>query len=69
MIDDVKDRHESKLLSVDGVTGVGIGKSEKGTLCIKIYVKKKAAEIDKSLPKKIEGFDVEIEEVGEVIAL
>ncbi len=69
MIDDVKDRHEPKLLSVDGVTGVGIGKSKKGTLCIKVYVKKKTAEIDKLVPKRIEGFDVEIEEVGEVIAL
>lgn len=69
MIDDVKNRHESKLLSIDGVTGVGIGRSKKGALCIKVYVKNKTEEIDKSIPKNIEGFDVEIEDLGEVVAL
>ena len=66
-IEDVKDRHEAKLMGTEGVVGVGIGECE-GTPCIKVFVIEKTPEVEAMIPKEIEGFKVDIEESGEIIA-
>jgi len=69
-IEAVRQRHETKLMSLDGVVGLGIGKSKSANnkLCIKVYVEAKKPKLEELVPKEIEGFAVEIEEVGEIIA-
>ncbi|MDL1955995.1 MAG: hypothetical protein LWW95_02935 [Candidatus Desulfofervidus auxilii] len=69
MIEEIKNKYESKFMAIDGVVGVGIGKTKDGVSCIKVYVKEKTTEIEKLIPNKVEGINVEIEEIGEISAL
>ena len=68
-IEDVKRRYDDQLLSKEGVVGVGIGETTIGEACIKVYIKEKSPKVEKVIPKELEGYKVEIEEVGEIKAL
>ena len=62
---EVKEKHESRLLSMPGVVGVGIGqKGGGGQSCIRIYVDRKDEDIVRRLPKRIKGFPTDVVEVG-----
>lgn len=65
----VLDRHKDDLLKIEGVVGTYIGLDENDQICIKIMVLKKTAELEKRLPKTLEGQRVVIEETGEIIPL
>lgn len=65
---EVKEKHEQNLMKNTGVNGVGVGEGYEGGLVIKVYIEKKTADMEKGLPKNIEGFEVEIEEIGEISA-
>ncbi len=67
-IEQVKEKHESKLMSIQGVEGVGIGE-ELGKPFIKVYVAKKTKSLETKIPKQMEGYPVKIEESGEFKAL
>lgn len=67
-IEEVKSKYEAELLSLEGVVGIGIGESKTGAACIKLYVAQKTPQIEKMAPQEVEGFAIEIEEVGEVKA-
>lgn len=66
----VQERHETKLLSIPGVVGVGVGLSDTVAAqpVIKVYVKKATAQLRRTLPPSLEGVDVEIVETGEIFA-
>lgn len=66
----VKERHETKLLGIPGVVGVGVGLSDTvgAQPVIKVYVKKATAQLRRTLPPSLEGVDVEIVETGEIFA-
>ncbi len=66
-IAEVKERQESKLMSIPGVVGVGIGECE-GKSCIKVYVKQKTPEQERQIPQQVEGFKVDIEATGPIEA-
>ncbi|MCK5643783.1 MAG: hypothetical protein KAJ19_23485 [Gammaproteobacteria bacterium] len=68
-IEDIKSRYEDQLLNIQGVVGVATGKISTGEIGIKVLVIKKTPELDKIIPKEIEDYKVEIEEVGVVKAL
>lgn len=68
-IEDVRSRYDDQLLSQEGVVGVGTGKTSTGEPCIKVYVIEKTPELEDTIPKELEGYTVEIEEIGEVKAL
>lgn len=51
-----------------GVVGVGIGAFD-GKPVIKVLVVKKTPELEKKIPKMVEGYLVLIEETGEIRAL
>lgn len=61
----VKDRYESELLAISGVVGVGIGECRQ-TPCIKVFVEKKDPDMERRIPKHLEGFEVDIQVTGPV---
>ncbi|WP_147094442.1 hypothetical protein [Nitrosococcus oceani] len=61
----VKERHEPWIMNFPGVVGTGIGDCQ-GTPCIKVYIKEKTPELEQQLPKRIEGFQLDIEVTGPI---
>jgi len=59
----VKDWHNSWLMSLPGVTGVGIGECGMAP-CIKVYVKQTSLEGARRIPTQLDGCKVDIEETG-----
>ena len=55
----VKRKHESRLMSMPGVVGVGIGRKE-GRDCICIYVNDDNPRILAALPRTLEEVPVEV---------
>jgi len=67
-VEEVKRRHEGRLMKIPGVVGVGIGR--KGDReCIRVYVEKDAPRIAAAVPKRLEEYDVEIVVSGPFKAL
>ena len=68
-IEDVRYRYDDQLLSQEGVVGVGTGETSTGEPCINVYVIEKTPELEDTIPKELDGYTIEIEEIGEVKAL
>ncbi len=64
-IEEVLKDHTDQLMSIPGVVGTAQGICNSKP-CIKVYVVKKTPELDKKIPKNIQGFPVSIEETGEI---
>lgn len=75
-VNEVKDRHEARLLALPGVMGVAVGASRaeagrapSGRYVIKVLVSSLKAVADdrrtQRLPESLEGVPVELEETGE----
>jgi hypothetical protein len=68
-IEDVMARHEDMLLAVPNVVGVGIGERD-GKPVIKVFVAESVPEsalaLGERVPESLEGFDVDVEAIGEV---
>jgi hypothetical protein len=62
----VKERHESRLLAIDGVTGVGVGADRLGNEAIVVYLSHPSQA--KPIPDQIEGVPVITEVTGEIDA-
>jgi hypothetical protein len=67
-IEQVQEAHTAHLMSIPGVVGTAIGELN-GKPCIKVLVTQKTAEIEKGVPKTLEGYPVVIEVTGEFKAL
>jgi hypothetical protein len=67
-IEEVLKNHTDHLMSIPGVVGTGIGEFE-GKPCIKIFVIKKTEDLEKKIPRVLEGYKVVIDETGEIKAL
>jgi hypothetical protein len=66
-IDAVLRTHDRELLAIKGVVGVYVGLLDDGkTRCLKVMVIAKTAEIEKAIPKTLEGYPVIIEVTGEI---
>jgi hypothetical protein len=63
----VLERYSTKLLSIPGVTGCGMGDCQ-GVLCIHVYVLSSHPEAKQTIPQELEGFKVEIYETEGVTA-
>ena len=63
----VKERQESKLMSIPGVAGVGIGECE-AKPCLKVYVTQQTVELERQIPQQVEGYKVDIEATGPIEA-
>jgi len=64
-ISKVKEKYSSDLMKIPLVVGVGIEKEGKKYI-VKILVSKKTKTLLEKIPKKIEGYNVKVEEVGEI---
>jgi hypothetical protein len=70
-IEAVRRKHEDDLMAYPNVNAVGIGEKA-GRPVIKVMVVRKVPESDlqpsQVLPKELEGFAVDVEEIGEISA-
>lgn len=65
-IEDVKARHESSLMSIPGVVGVGISECDNSNIpFIMVYLEKETPE-SKSIPKQLEGFKIDVAIAGPI---
>jgi hypothetical protein len=60
----VKERNEARLLAIDGVEGVAIGRDQIGRDAILVFVRDSS--VESRLPTEIEGFSVIIDVTGEI---
>ena len=67
-IDEVLKENTKAIMSIPGVVGTGQGLCE-GKPCIKVFVIKKTPDLDQKIPNTLEGYQVVIEETGEIKAL
>jgi len=65
-IDEVIRIYSDSLMAIPGVVGLYHGLSEDGRACLKVMVKQKTAELEKRIPRQIEGYPVLIDETGEI---
>ena len=70
-IEPVKRKHEEQLMRLPNVTGVGIGEKA-GKEIIKVFVTHKvplsALQPQEVIPKMLEGYETDVEEIGVVMA-
>lgn len=70
-IAEVQARHEAELFSLPNVRGVGIGERA-GKPVIKVLVERKVPASTlapgERVPESLEGFEVDVEEIGEIEA-
>jgi hypothetical protein len=60
---EVLKEHNNELMSITGVVGVAQGLCDKKP-CIKVFVIEMTAELDKKIPKNLNGYSVSVEETG-----
>jgi len=59
--------HDAELLARPGVVGVYVGiLAHEKTPCLKVMLAKKDPELERSLPKRLEGYPVVAEVTGEI---
>ena len=62
---DVLRAHDKALMAIPGVVGVYVGLLEDGrTSCLKVMAVRKTPEIERKVPKLLEGYPVVVEETG-----
>lgn len=70
-IEDVKSRYEKQLMRFPNVAGLGIGEKS-GKKVIKVFVTRKVPEATLQpgnvLPRILEGWEIDVEEIGVVRA-
>jgi hypothetical protein len=70
-IEAVKKKNEERLMRLPNVTGIGIGEKA-GKVVIKVFVTHKVAESalqpQEVVPKTLEGYEADVEEIGVVTA-
>jgi hypothetical protein len=66
-IEEVLKKYTDKLMSISGVVGTGQGLCD-GEPCIKVLLIKKTRELERKIPRELEGYKVRLEETGKVRA-
>jgi hypothetical protein len=67
-IEEVKAKHEERLLSMSGVVSVGIGRNPDGNTVIVVGLEGPRPDTVQKLPKKLEGYPVRVDNIGPVKA-
>lgn len=63
-IQEVKVRHESRILALPGVVSVGVGRNPDGRSCIVIGFSGPHPQTEEKIPARLEGYPVRIEIIG-----
>ena len=58
--------YSDSLMAIPGVVGLYHGLDDSGKSCLKVMAKQKTVELEKKIPAQIEGYQVIIEETGEI---
>jgi glucose-6-phosphate isomerase len=66
-IEQALEKHETRLMNIPGVVGVGIGGSETGPVIL-VMVRDRATAKTQAVPPTIEGFPVKVDVSGEITA-
>jgi hypothetical protein len=70
-IEQAKNQHEAELMNLPNVIGVGIGEKNNEPV-IKVFVTQKvdvaSLKPGEVIPKRLHRFDVDVEEIGNVVA-
>jgi hypothetical protein len=61
---DVLRDHTNEIMAIPGVVGLYEGVLRDGTPCIKVMVERTTPELERRIPKHLEGYPVEIHETG-----
>jgi hypothetical protein len=67
-VDDVLSQNVEQLMSVPGVTGVGVGEDENGQPVISVMVAELTPELKSRLPTELGGYRVRLDVTGEITA-
>ena len=65
-INEVMNSHVDELMSIPGVVGVAVGELDDKTPCILVLVVEESDEINRKVPKKLEGHPVRLFVSGEI---
>jgi hypothetical protein len=65
-ISEVLKSHTAELMAIPGVVGTGEGAVSGGGPAILVLVSRRTPEVDSRVPKRLEGYPVEVRVVGEV---
>jgi hypothetical protein len=68
-IEQVLAAHTSELMAIPGVVGTAQGELDSGAPCIQVLVVERTAEIDRRVPRTLEGWPVVIVVTGEIRAM
>ncbi len=60
-----RDQHEAWLAQLAGMNGVGIGLSQGGELCLKIFTNRMSASTKEAILARLVGVPIDFEETGE----
>jgi len=66
-IDEVLGEHSGRLMSIPGVVGTAEGLKD-GRPSVKVLVIQKTTELERKIPRELDGYPVEIIETGEIRA-
>lgn len=67
-IEEVKTRHEARLLAMRGVVSVGVGRNPDGQLVLVIGLDRPRRQTLAKLPPNLEGYLVRVEIIGQIKA-
>ena len=67
-IQEVKARHESRLMAQPGVVAVGVGRDPDGSEAIVVSLDRERPEVRASVPQALEGYPVRVQVIGPVRA-
>lgn len=68
-IRDAKRKHSRWLRSLDAeINGIAVERRD-GREYIAVYVRKSTPHVRQAVPRKLDGYEVQIQEVGEILAL
>jgi hypothetical protein len=66
-INEVLRSHDQEIMAIPGVVGIYVGLlDDEKTSCLKVMVVKKTPELERKIPRELEGYPVVIEETGEI---
>ena len=67
-IQQVKAKHENRLMATPGVVSVGLGKDQDGQMAIIVGLDRARPDIEDQLPRQLEGYPVMAQVVGSIKA-